>query len=232
MSEYFDQLSLPNGTHQNLRLVKRNNPLVSLCIKAVFFSAAAFACTSIAAASPSGGVDSWGGGANTFASGTTITMHGTTDGWTGDVDDRLIQLAFHNNGGHTNNGGAVGNTGPGNQGNDKPVGKACCDGGFPGGGGGGGGGGGFLGSNGGSGINPWLLIRGSASVADGGTQPPGALGLVPGQITCSLGENGVAIASDGQVLFAQFFAERAALEFGKNGCGEVVNYPNTEETGG
>ena len=80
--------------------------------------------------------------------------------------------------------------------------------------------------------DPWLLVRGKPGVDDGGTQAPGALGLAPGQTTCSLGETGVAIRSDGQVLFAQFFAEQTALKFGKDGCGEVVNYPDTEEIGG
>lgn len=227
-------MALQNGTHQKLRLVKRNNPVASLCIKAVFYGAATLACTSIAAAYPA----DWNSAVNTLGSDTTLT---TADALATNSGGSLIQLAFHKGTGHTNNGGGPGNTAPGNQGNGKEgAGKA---GGSPGGGppdddGGGdgglppGGGGGTFGPNVGGLNDPWLLVRGKPSVDDGGAQAPGALGFAPGQTTCSLGENGVAIRSDGQVLFARFFAEQTALEFGKDGCGEVVNYPNTEEMGG
>jgi hypothetical protein len=57
-----------------------------------------------------------------------------------------------------------------------------------------------------------------------------ALGLLPGgQATCSLGLGNLAIGSDGQVLFSQFFAEQTALEFGRNGCEDVVSYPPEAE---
>lgn len=257
MSKYFDRLALPNATPQNLRQPKRRNPVASLCIKAAFYGAATLASAGIAAAYPAGGIDDWNSGVTTLESGTTFTA---ADALATNAGGSLIQLAFHNSG-HTNSGEGPGNIGPGNQGNDTGVGKACCDGGSPGGspggdsgggggglppgddGGGGGGGGGGLppaggggggtfGSNGGGFDDPWLLVRGKPGVEDGGTQAAGALGLAPGQTTCSLGENGVAISSDGQVLFARFFSEQTALEFGKDGCGEVVNYPNTEEMGG
>lgn len=238
MSKYFDRLALPNGTPQNLRQPKRRNPLASLCIKAAFYGAATLAGASIAAAYPASGIDDWNSAVTTLESGTTLTAD---DALATNAGGSLIQLAFHN-ANHTNSGEGSGNINPGNQGNDKDVGKACCDGGSPGGDsgggggglppGGGGGGGGTFGSNGGGFDDPWLLVRGKPGVEDGGTQAAGALGLLPGQTTCSLGENGVAIRSDGQVLFARFFSEQTALEFGKDGCGEVVNYPNTEEMGG
>ena len=80
-----------------------------------------------------------------------------------------------------------------------------------------------------AGFTPWLLIRPKPE-ADG-TPPTAvaattALGLLPGgQASCSLGIGNLAIGSDGQVLFSQFFAEQTELGFGRNGCAEVVTYP-------
>ncbi len=76
---------------------------------------------------------------------------------------------------------------------------------------------------------PWILIRPEPD-PDGTPPAPGAgaaaLGLLPGgQAACNLGVGNLAIGSDGQVLFSQYFAEQTALEFGRNGCEDVVTYP-------
>ncbi len=208
--------------------VRRNRRMLSLCAKFALVGAVALVFTGIAIAAPAVGTGPWadnpaGGAADPIAT---------------SADDDLIQLAHHGRGSHpnqSNSGGGFGNTGLGNQGrgNSPVVGNALG----PragGGGNGGGNGGGFFGGGGpgGDGDDPWILVRGVPGAEDGGTQGPGALGLAPGQITCALGENGLAIRSDGQVLFAQFFAEQTGLGFGKDGCEEVVNYPDTEDMAG
>lgn len=257
MSVRFNQWLALNEALHGGRRVRRNKRAVSLCAKVVFVSVVALAGAGIAAASPSGENFAGAGSVRAFAAGTTLTFT-AADASATKVGDRLIQLAHHNgqHDGQSNNGGGFGNTGRGNQGNDRPVGNACCGGGGgsgggggggggspPGGGGpppGGGGGGGVIAGGGGGsadsgagGSDPWLLVRGTPGAEDGGgTPPPGPLGLLQSQIACALGQDGLKITSDGQVLFAQFFAEQAALAFGKDGCAEVVNYPDTEETGG
>ncbi|MFQ5783984.1 MAG: beta strand repeat-containing protein [Alphaproteobacteria bacterium] len=84
---------------------------------------------------------------------------------------------------------------------------------------------------GGEGPDPYLLIKETPDIPPG-TPPapvPGGLALLPGQTVCSLGEDGTTIKSDGQFLFAEFFFEQSGLEFGKNGCEEVVSYPATAD---
>ncbi|NQU71704.1 MAG: hypothetical protein HQ514_14205, partial [Rhodospirillales bacterium] len=45
---------------------------------------------------------------------------------------------------------------------------------------------------------------------------------------CALGEDGLAIKSDGQLLFAEFMFQETGLEFGENGCNEVVSFPQVD----
>ena len=51
------------------------------------------------------------------------------------------------------------------------------------------------------------------------------LSIAPGSAVCSLGEDGVTINSDGQLLFAEFMFQDSTLEFGETGCDYVVNFP-------
>lgn len=248
MSVRFNQWLALNEALHGGRRVRRNKRAVSLCAKVVFVSVVALAGAGIAAASPSGENFAGAGSVRAFAAGTTLSFT-AADASATNVGDRLIQLAHHNgqHDGQSNNGGGFGNTGRGNQGNDRPVGNACCGSGGgsggggggspPGGGGsppgGGGGGGGGSADSGAGGSDPWLLVRGTPGAEDGGgTPPPGPLGLLQSRIACALGQDGLKITSDGQVLFAQFISDQTVLAFGKNGCEEVVNYPKYEESGG
>ncbi|NQU71505.1 MAG: hypothetical protein HQ514_13210, partial [Rhodospirillales bacterium] len=95
------------------------------------------------------------------------------------------------------------------------------------------------------GFDPYILIH-SGPVADtaplryrevtqaglGDTTAPGerttSLGLTAGSTVCALGEDGLAIKSDGQLLFAEFMFQETGLEFGENGCNEVVSFPQVD----
>ncbi len=95
------------------------------------------------------------------------------------------------------------------------------------------------------GIDPYILIH-SGPVNDtaplryrevtqaglGDTTAPGdrttSLGLTPGSMVCALGEDGIAVKSDGQLLFAEFMFQETGLEFGDQGCDEVVSFPQVD----
>jgi hypothetical protein len=59
-------------------------------------------------------------------------------------------------------------------------------------------------------------------------QSPTSLSLTAGSAACTMGEDGIAINSDGQLLFAEFMFQDTALEFGENGCDEVVAFPQVD----
>jgi len=97
-----------------------------------------------------------------------------------------------------------------------------------------------------TGIDPWILLhsgpdneptprilpQNAAGLGPGDFTTPverdAGLGIAPGSAVCSFGEGGVTINSDGQLLFAEFMFQDSTLEFGENGCDEVVNFPQID----
>lgn len=236
MSVSLTQRLVLNGALHGGRRVRRSRRAVSLYAKIALIGAVVLAGAGIAMATPAGGF-------------------GTADTNAASAGDDLNQLAQCSGncgqGAGPNGLGPPGNTGAGNQGNTMSFGSAGGfslppppppdgggGGGFPPGGGGGlppggGGSGGFFGDSGsgGSADDPWVLIRGKRGAGNGGTAAQGALGFGAGQSACGFGRNGLGIASDGTVLFSQFFAQQTAVQANRQGCVEVVKYPEPEGTG-
>jgi hypothetical protein len=78
-----------------------------------------------------------------------------------------------------------------------------------------------------------LRYREITGVDPGDPTPPGQratnLALTPGSTSCTLGEDGIAFNSDGQLLFAEFIFQEIDLEFGDNNCDEVAHFPDESD---
>jgi len=59
-------------------------------------------------------------------------------------------------------------------------------------------------------------------------QSPTSLSLTPDTTVCSFGEDGIAIKSDGQLLFAEFVTQETTLEFGEKGCETMAAFPEID----